>query len=189
MLNPLYKAAKQIFTCVNKQSWSACLIGGLAANRWGRPRATQDVDVSLFTGFGEEEGFVDLLLHRFVPRRPDAREFALVSRVLLISSENEIGIDVALAAFPFEEAMIERAQPFKFARGVVVPTAAAEDVIVTKAFANRAIDWMDIEGIMVRQKGKLDWALIESELANRCELIEDNEASEALQQLRIKLKH
>jgi hypothetical protein len=188
VLNPLYKAAKQIFTCVRQQGWSACLIGGLAANRWGRPRATQDVDISLFTDFGEEERVVDALLQRFASRRPDAREFALLSRVLLINSENEIGIDVALAAFPFEEAMIERAEPFKFARGVVIPTAAAEDVIVTKAFANRAIDWMDIEGIMVRQRGKLDWALIESELANRCELIEDNEPFEALQRLRTKLQ-
>src|SRR5262245_57595335 len=48
-VNPLHKAAKETFDFLEKQSWQACLIGGLAAIHWGRPRATQDVDVSLFT--------------------------------------------------------------------------------------------------------------------------------------------
>jgi hypothetical protein len=144
-VNPLFKAAKEIFGFLEEQAWPACLIGGLAANCRGRPRATQDVDVSLYTGLGEEDRYIDGLLKRFRPRGTDARTFALLHRVLLIESTDEVGIDVALAAFPFEEAMIDRATPFRLGRGVVIPTASAEDVIVSKAFANRPIDWMDMK--------------------------------------------
>jgi hypothetical protein len=36
-----------------------------------------DVDLSLLTGFGEEEIFVDELLRHYAGRLPDARNFAL----------------------------------------------------------------------------------------------------------------
>jgi hypothetical protein len=42
---------------------------------------------------------------------------------------------------------------------------------------------------MVRQEGKLDWELIEQELAHRCSLIEDNEPLDTLRRLKAKLKH
>ncbi len=186
--NPLYQAAGEIFAFFKQQGWRSCLIGGMAVLRWGRPRATQDVDVSLFTDFGNEEKFVDLILAHFPRRTADARERALEHRVLLIEAANEVGIDVALAAFPFEEDVIKRATPFEFEPGVVIPTVSANDLIVSKAFANRPIDWMDVEGIVVRQKRKLNWKFIETELAQRCGLIEDLEPVHALQRLRAKLK-
>jgi hypothetical protein len=186
--NPLYQAAGEIFAFFQVQGWRSCLIGGMAVLRWGRPRATQDVDVSLFTDFGNEERFVDTILARFPRRTPDARERALEHRVLLTAASNEVGIDVALAAFPFEDAVIHRASPFQFEPGVVIPTASAEDLIISKAFANRPIDWMDVEGIMIRQKKRLDWGLIESELQLRCDLIEIHEPLEALVRLRAKLR-
>lgn len=33
-----------------------CIIGGLALQRWGRPRFTQDVDITLLCPFGAEAG-------------------------------------------------------------------------------------------------------------------------------------
>jgi hypothetical protein len=185
--NPIYQAAREVFAFFAEQGWRSCLIGGMAVLRWGRPRATQDVDVSLFTDFGNEEKFVDAILARFPRRTPDARERALEHRVLLTASSNDVGIDVALAAFPFEDAVIKRASPFQFEPGVVIPTASAEDLIISKAFANRPIDWMDVEGIIVRQK-KLDWGLIESELQLRCDLIEIHDPLELLRKLSAKLK-
>jgi hypothetical protein len=85
----------------------ACLIGGMVISRWGQPRATTDADVTALAPYGDEARVLDILLARFEPRRPDARAFALDSRVLLISSE-DVSIDVALAAFPFEIEAIER---------------------------------------------------------------------------------
>jgi hypothetical protein len=60
----------------------ACLIGGLAVQRWGEPRATQDVDLTLLAPLGEEKRSIDLLLRRYKGRDANAREFALARRVL-----------------------------------------------------------------------------------------------------------
>jgi hypothetical protein len=45
----------------DKQGWRACFVGGIAVQRWGEPRVTRDVDLTLLTGFGSEDDFVDLL--------------------------------------------------------------------------------------------------------------------------------
>lgn len=63
-------------------------------------------------------------------------------------------------------------------------TCSAEDLIVLKAFAGRDIDLMDIKGIIKRQRGRLDWNLIERELRPLLELKEDLEAWARLQELK-----
>ena len=57
--------------------------------------------MTLLTGFGNEKEYVDKLLGRFRGRIPDARDFALHRRVLLLLSPTGIGLDVALGAFGF----------------------------------------------------------------------------------------
>ena len=42
--------------------WRFCFIGGISVQRWGNPRFTVDVDLTLMTGYGVEERFVDQLL-------------------------------------------------------------------------------------------------------------------------------
>jgi len=85
----VFAAAGEVQRFCQSQGWRFCFIGGVALQRWGEPRLTQDVDLTLLTGFGQEEQFVDVLLKEFIPRRSDAREFALSRRVLLI--ETRIG--------------------------------------------------------------------------------------------------
>ena len=48
--------------------------------------------------------------------------------------------------------------------GARITTCSAEDLIVLKAFAGRALDWHDIEGVIIRQGRQLDEELIWSEL-------------------------
>ena len=54
----VYRAAADLRRKFEKRGWRFCLIGGLALQRWGEPRETIDVDVTLLTGFGGEESFV-----------------------------------------------------------------------------------------------------------------------------------
>lgn len=49
-------------------------------------------------------------------------------------------------------------------------TCSAEDLIVLKAFAGRGQDWVDVERIIVRQTGKLDWDYIREQLRPLAEL-------------------
>ena len=94
------------------RQWHFCFMGGLAVQRWGEPRLTQDIDVTLLTGFGAEESYIDTLLMLYPGRRPDAKSFALQYRVLLLRSSRGIGVDIALGALPFEETCIKRATYF-----------------------------------------------------------------------------
>jgi hypothetical protein len=98
------------------------------------------VDLTVVTGFGAEGAYVDALLATFAGRRPDAREFALQYRVVLLRSPAGVPIDVALGAIPFEERMVARASEFTIQPGVTLRTCGAEDLVVLKAFAGRDKD-------------------------------------------------
>lgn len=54
-------AAQQIQSLCEERGWRFCFIGGVAVQRWGQPRVTQDVDLTLLTGFGGQEAYVDAL--------------------------------------------------------------------------------------------------------------------------------
>ena len=59
-------------------------------------------DVTLLTGLGGEERFIDSILARYHPRFPEARAFALERRVLLVETTCGIPIDIALAGLSYE---------------------------------------------------------------------------------------
>lgn len=182
-MNPIFAAAREIQDFCRGRGWRSCVIGGLAVQRWGEPRLTRDVDVTLLTGFGSETSYVDGLLSAFRGRLSDAREFALRNRVLLLSSRSGIPIDVALGAMPFEEAAVSRATPFRIGPELELSTCGAEDLVVYKAFAGRPRDWLDIEGIVVRQGRRLDVPLIWRELFPLLELKDDSETEGRLRRL------
>jgi hypothetical protein len=52
-------------------------------------------------------------------------------------------------------------------------TCSAEDLVVLKAFADRPQDWLDIEGVLVRQGRSLDRAQVIDELLPLLELKEE----------------
>ena len=81
-----------------------------------------------------------------------------------------IGIDVALGGMPFESNMIDRATPYDLGDGRALLTCSPEDLLVSKAFANRDRDWLDIKGVLIRQRGQLDLALVAKELRPLAEL-------------------
>ncbi len=178
------RAASEVQEFLEQRGWPFAFIGGLAVNRWGRARLTNDADICLYTDIGGEEVYIDALVGRFTPRRTDAKEFALVSRVVLLSSERGFGVDVSLGAFEFERRAVSRGSSCDFPEGVTLRTVSAEDLIVYKAFAGRPQDWIDVEGILVRQEGKLDWGTLIDELTPLCELKEAPETVDRLLALR-----
>jgi hypothetical protein len=183
MSNPITRAAAELQGFCVAAGWRFCFIGGIAVQRWGEPRLTQDADLTIITGFGGEASFVDALLDSFEGRRPDAREFALRNRVVLIATAEGVPVDISLGAMPFEERAVQRATDYAMAPKVVIRTCSAEDLVVMKAFAGRARDWLDIEGIIDRQAGKLDSELVFAELDPLLDLKEDPESSSRLRAL------
>ncbi len=158
-------------------NWWAC------RDSLGTNCATQDVDISLLAGFGDETAYVDPLLESFAGRIKDAGEFALANRVILASASNGIALDIVLAGFPFEELAIDRATSFEFAPGLELTTASAEDLVVMKAFAGRDRDWSDVRGILKRQ-ANLDWEYIRPQLEQVCQLRDDTQTMAKLEAMR-----
>lgn len=179
-MNRIFSAAAEIQTFCQGRGWRFCFIGGLAVQRWGKPRLTQDVDLTILTGFGAEEAYVDGLLRTFAGRRTDTRKFALENRVVLLRTNDGVPLDVSLGAMPFEERAIERASEFPIAPTVRLMTCSAEDLVVLKVFASRPQDWLDIEGIVHRQRKKLNLLLVWQELNPLLELKEEPELAEHL---------
>ena len=184
-MNALIRAAADLQAVCEAHRWRFCFIGGLAVLRWGEPRETVDVDLTLITGFGHEADFVSALTLAFRPRIDDAAGFALVNRVLLLRTDSGVGLDIALGGLPFEERAVERSTLFTYPAGIPLRTCSAEDLIVLKAFAGRPKDWMDIEGVIIRQSGRLDWPYVRTQLAPLAELKEEPELMERLERTRI----
>ncbi len=181
----LFEAARAVSDRLDAIAVEYCVIGGVALQRWGRPRATVDVDFVAYAGFGEREHDVtEAILGHFAPRRPDARAFAQEHRVLVARTDSGVGIDVSLGALPFERALIERATEFAYTNMISLRTCSAEDLVVLKAFADRPRDWSDIEGVAIRQRDALDWDAIESRLRPLAELKEAPEILDRLSALR-----
>jgi hypothetical protein len=71
-MRQLIEIASELQGVCDSQRWRSCVIGGLAVQRWGEPRLTRDVDVSLLTGFGTESVYIEALLAQYQGRAPAA---------------------------------------------------------------------------------------------------------------------
>ena len=184
-MTTLFDAAREFQAFLELREWRFCFIGGLAVLRWGEPRFTRDIDVTLLCPFGEEdEVSAPLLDAGYVGRISNAREFARENRVLLLQSRDGVPIDVALGALPFEHCMIERSSLFEFQANCALRTCSAEDLVILKLFSFRSRDVIDADTVVIRQRGVLDWQYIETNLEPLAEVKAQPEIMAALRNLR-----
>ncbi|HEX7997404.1 MAG TPA: nucleotidyl transferase AbiEii/AbiGii toxin family protein [Pyrinomonadaceae bacterium] len=128
-------------------------IGGVAVSLIAHPRATQDIDAVVWL---DESHWASFILagedYGFGARISEPLEFAARSHVLLLQHrESGISVDLSCGALPFEREMIERAVTLQVGETKLkVPTV--EDLIITKAVAQRAKDLIDIEALLNVEK-------------------------------------
>lgn len=183
-MKSLFRVAAQLDGLLAERGWRYCFIGGIALQRWGQPRLTNDIDLTILADPDRESYYVDELLGLYNARLPDARGFALKNRVLLLVSGEGIPIDIALGAIAFEERVVSRATRYEFLPGLSLLTCSAEDLVVLKSFADRPRDWADVETIVVRQQERLDWRYTLEQLRPLCQIKEAPEIIERLRHLR-----
>jgi hypothetical protein len=128
-VNPILETTLEVQRFCRSRQWRFCFIGAIAVQRWGEPRLTQDVDLTVFSGFGREAEFVDALIAAYRCRIPGGREFALQRRVLLLEAASGIPIDVSLGGIPFEERVIERSSAWQIGGTEPLTTCSAEDLV------------------------------------------------------------
>lgn len=187
-MNALLQAAAEIQSYLRTAGEKFCVIGGVALQRWGEPRFTRGVDLTLRCPYGAEAAPVAKLPAAFKPRIPDAQSFAQQHRVLLLRSSSGIPIDIALGAIAFEEHCVARATEFDLG-GNRLLTCSAEDLVVLKAFAARDRDWADIESIVARRSRHLEWPLIFTEFEPLAALREGSQGTARLNALKDKYRY
>jgi hypothetical protein len=69
-LDPILTGACELQDFCQARGWHFCFIGAIAVQRWGEPRFTADADLTLLSGFGSEEQFIEPLCAHFRPRPP-----------------------------------------------------------------------------------------------------------------------
>ena len=102
---------------------------------------------------------------------------------MLLTDRYGIPMDVALGAIPFEERTVQRSSLWEAEPDLLLRTCSAEDLVVHKCFANRPIDWGDVEAILARQAGKLDLELVRRELQPLAQMKEDPRILEQLESM------
>jgi predicted nucleotidyltransferase len=158
-------------------------IGGVAVSLIAQPRITQDIDAVIWL---EENRWADFVRsgeqYGFQPRIGDLLEFAKRARVILVRHEGSgINIDISCGALEFEREMIENSITLKIGT-IDLKVPKAEDLIITKAVAQRPKDIIDIDSI-IKVGQNLDLARIRhwtKEFADALEMPEIKESVESL---------
>lgn len=130
------------------------VIGGFANLHWGRPRLTEDLDITVQVPEESWEEFISSLQTRFRTMAEDPLRLARDTRVIPISATHA-RIDLILAGLPYEEEAIRRAVRIPIESNTV-SICSAEDLILHKLVSERPRDHEDVEGVILRQAKRLD---------------------------------
>jgi hypothetical protein len=131
------------------------VIGGYANLHWGRPRLTQDLDVTVRLAEHDWPAFVERLSRRYTVLPPEPLAFLRDTRVLPISTPTQVRVDLIMAGLPYEEQAMARARDVVVA-GRAVRVCAPEDLVLHKLASERPRDHEDVEGVILRQAKALD---------------------------------
>jgi len=136
------------------------VIGGLANLVWGVPRATLDVDITVWVGDRDLPAFVERLrpVFRLLPADPLA--FAKETRVLPMETPAGMRVELILGQLPFEDRAIRRAA-VRSVGGADVLFCTAEDLVAHKIISSRTRDREDVKGILRVQRDRLDRAYLD----------------------------
>lgn len=170
-----FDTAWEVHQFLAGESVPYAIIGGIAVQHWGEPRFTRDVDVTILVPLGGEEPVVTRILATFPSRITEPVDFALRNRVCLVKTAAGVDVDISLGIPGYEEEVVRRAVECDLGAGRVVHICSAEDLVIHKAVAGRPQDLVDIEGVVDRQRLKLDVIYIRNWLGQFSLLLENDE--------------
>jgi len=131
--------------------------GALALVAWGAPRATADVDISVFVDTPELHRVIGALERAGVMVPADAAKE--IERIGMFRGQlGRTPIDVFLSAHPHQHAMRESRCLMELTEGVERWFVSAEDLVVLKVIYGRPKDDIDLQRLLaVRTDLDLDY--------------------------------
>jgi len=174
-MTKIFEAAWEFHLFFEKNLIPYVIIGGVAVQRWGRPRMTTDVDFTISVPVENSESTIKLLISHFSPRYKDLFDFALKHRIVLLRASNGTGVDVSLALPGYEDQLIKRAVSFEIEPGKIIRLCSAEDLVIHKLVAGRVRDIEDVQSVIKRVRETLDVDYVRHWLTIFSNFLESNE--------------
>ena len=148
------------------------IIGGMAVAVWGEPRATIDLDVTIWV---EEEGIDGAIEHfqkAYSILVDDPPHFVRKTRALPLANPEGIRIDVIFGLLLYEREAIERAVPRSIGSHSI-RFCSPEDLILHKIISSRTRDLEDARSILRRRKDRLDLDYLSPKIEELTAALED----------------
>lgn len=159
------------------------VIGGIANSIFGEPRFTYDIDIKLkLLSQNDLSLLINSIKKEFEIRTENPEEFIQKFTILPISSEG-VNIDLIFAYLPYEEKAIENAIEKEF-DNIKIKVCKPEDLIIQKSVSRREKDWIDIIGVVNRNRENLDWGYLFKTLKELSEWFSDNKIYERIADLK-----
>lgn len=157
-LPPPAELLRALSTALTELGVGWYVFGAQAVLHWGRPRFTEDVDVTVHLGSVDTSSLLACLERRgFNLREEGTAAFIAETRVVpLVFASSGWALDVVLAGQGLEEAFFQRSVSIELAPGLAVRLISAEDLVVTKILAGRPKDLDDVDGVLRAQAGTID---------------------------------
>jgi hypothetical protein len=147
------------------------VIGGMANAVWGEPRATLDVDVTVWVDDQEIPAIPERLSDLFTILPENPVDFIRQTRVLPIETHSEVRIDLIFGMLPFELTAIQRGISRPVA-GKPIQFCTAEDLILHKIISHRDQDLQDVRAILRRRSSDLDRDYLEPRIRDLSDTLE-----------------
>ncbi len=158
-MNSLEFQLKKLTGLLSSLKIDYVVLGGIGVSIYGEPRLTLDIDINIML---DEEKIDDFLKeakkYGFYPITSSIKRFVHKTGVIPMrfSKGKVTGIcDFIIAENPIEYLSIRRGR-FKKINSTKVKLVTPEDLIIHKITSSRPRDLEDVQGILMRQKGKLD---------------------------------
>lgn len=156
---------KAVTACLAKSGIPYMVIGGQAVLQYGRPRFTQDIDITLGLIPSELPRLLQALPEfLFLPLPENVEDFVRTTWVLPVEHrESRCRIDLIFSITPFERLAILNSKEISI-EGTPVRYISPEDLIVQKILAGRPRDIEDVENILNLQGKAINRKKVEQEI-------------------------
>ena len=158
-MNPLEVQLSKLIKYLSERKIKYIILGGVAVSIYGEPRLTADIDVNIIFDKKKIREFLERAQkYNFYPAFPDTENIAKETGVIpvnFIKGKTTGKFDIIIAENMLEYTAIERGRIKKIGP-IRVRLISPEDLIIHKIASSRPRDIEDVNGILIRQKGRLD---------------------------------
>jgi hypothetical protein len=156
----LSKALRKILAAIQGTGFKAAAIGDIAHQAWGSPRAAERIELLISSTESQLEAILSAARGEGLQAAPQGGPLHL--QYTDAKAGGTTAVDLILAATPFLQQVLSRAQPGDVLQ-VKVRVATCEDLILLRAGSTQPADVDRIVELLRGSAGKIDGAYLKNE--------------------------